>query len=114
MSVVFNVRLESNQNMKLSLELLDDKNHPVDLSGVIAKSQVRITEDAEETVFSASSDVDESLTITDNNIILDVPFTTVAEWPIGTLYYDIVAEYAINDQDNIVQGKIILSRGVTR
>ncbi len=114
MSTVFNIKQSNNENLKISLAILTDKSLPVDLSGVIAKCQIRVTENAEEAVFSGSSDTDDTIVITDNNIILDIPFTLISDFPIGPLYYDIVVFYAEDDADVIIEGKLNLTNGVTR
>lgn len=112
-----NLRVKSNENLKVVIAITDDQNQAVDLSGTTAYMTIRgtLTEpDASVPILSINSDEDEEITISGNDVIVDIPFTLVSSWNISDGFYDILIKYASDDQDSLADGKIHISKGSTR
>ena len=113
-STVFNVRTKSNENFKLSLSILDGLEEPIDLSGISVKMAIKVKVTDSEFIFEDdSTNEDSSITISDSIIIIDIPISIVADWDFSTGVYDVVIVWAENDNETILEGKFILSPGVT-
>ena len=112
-----NVRTKSNENLRISIEVNDNAGDPVDLSEATAITTIRLNFDeldAVTPIFQATSGEDDEIVITDNFIIIDIPFDIVLAWVFDVAYYDVVIQYSEASQDSIIDGKVLKTWGITR
>lgn len=114
---VYNIELKSNENLKITYTMLEaDSVTPVDISGTVVTMQIRVLPTDTDSVFETSSATGSLITIDEptSTITIDIPWSTVADWTFTTAYYDVIIAWSSLDHDNISDGKIKLSKGVTR
>lgn len=115
-STVENLRIFSNENFKLSLEITDVNGDVPDFTGAAAAMAIRETPESEEAILYIVSIVNGEIVLDAETGILtiDVPFSTVSSWEFTTGYYDVVIMYSEDDQDTVLGGRVKLVQGITR
>lgn len=115
---VHNLEYKDNENVKISYIMTEPGGAGLlDLSGIVVMMQIRLLPADTDTIFDASSeDLDSTITIdtVTSTILVDIPWSTVDNWTFTTAYYDVVVEWSADDRQNLSNGKIKLSKGVTR
>lgn len=115
---VHNLEYKDNENVKISYLMREPGGVGLlDLTGTVVMMQIRLLPADTDTVFEASSeDVASTITIdtVTSTISVNVPWSTVQTWTFTTAYYDVIVEWSADDRQNLSNGKIKLSKGVTR
>lgn len=114
-AAVFNIRNKSNENFRLSLTVQDAAGTPIDLTDAVGKMAIRVNATDSDAIYSASSDIDDTITIDleTATINIDVTVDIVSSWDFSEGVYDVVVAYDDTNWDTLVEGKFVLSQGVT-
>jgi len=114
-TVNFPIKFKTNENLKINLDMTDNLGTVLDLTGATVRMQIRETRGGDGALIWSKTDQDDEITLVEEEarIVVDIPITTVMEWDFTIAYYDVVLDYSEEDWDNILEGKMTASPGVT-
>lgn len=110
----YDIKIQQNQDWVLEMQWLDGDDSPIDLSNYSAFMQIR-EYTTSETIAVELSTENEKITLDDSgNISLSLNHNDTKNLKFTEYVYDIILISDMNSRFKILEGNVIVNRGVTR
>lgn len=111
----YNIRNKNTANIKLCMQITDKSGTNIPLNGVVVYMAIKLLPSSEDTEFETNSQDDDIIIIDlENSLIsVDIPASVVHSWTFTKAWYDIAIEWGADEIQDLLEGKITLTPGIT-